>query len=79
MAAEEVKQEVKQEEKQEEKKAEAGKFIATVFKFLLGFVFLILGISAIIVWWSSLVGVVKGCIGLFLLLAALITFAIAKE
>ncbi len=77
--AEEVKQEVKQEEKQEEKKVETKKIMATIFKFVLGFVFLILGISAIIVWWGNLIRVVKGCIGLFLLLAALITFAIAKE
>ncbi len=77
--AEEVKQEAKQEEKQEEKKVELKKVISTVFKVVLGLVFLVLGISAIIVWWSNLVGVVKGCIGLFLLLAALITFAIAKE
>ena len=67
------------EVKQEEKKADAKKAISTILKFILGLAFLILGIWAIKSWWSDLLLVIRGCIGLFLVLAAIITFAIAKE
>lgn len=72
--ADEVKQEAVQEEKKDGKK-----MLSTLIKFLLGVVFLILGLVALIGWWKDLLVVLKGCVGLFLLLAALITFAIAKE
>ena len=68
-----------EEAKQEEKKVDAKKAISTIFKVILGLVFLALGIWAIIAWWSDLLLVIRGCIGLFLVLAAIITFAIAKE
>jgi len=67
------------EVKQEEKKTDAKKAIATVLKVILGLVFLVLGIWVIIAWWKDLLLVIRGCIGLFLILAAIITFAIAKE
>ena len=67
------------EVKQEEKKADAKKTISTIFKMILGVVFLVLGILAIKAWWGNLLVVITGCIGLFLILAAIITFAIAKE
>jgi hypothetical protein len=51
----------------------------TIFKVILGLVFLGLGVFAIINWWGNLLLVVKGCIGLFLILAGIITLAIAKE
>lgn len=53
--------------------------LGTVFKLILGIAFIVLGVMAVMVWWSSLVEVFKGCIGLFLILAGLITLAIAKE
>jgi hypothetical protein len=65
--------------KQEEKKADAGKVFWTIFKVLLGLVFLALGALAIYKWWGNLLVVVSGCIGLFLILAGIITLAIAKE
>ena len=68
-----------EEVKQEEKKADVKKVISTIFKVILGLVFLVLGIWAIISWWKDLLLVIRGCIGLFLILAAVITFAIAKE
>ncbi|MFH1655754.1 MAG: hypothetical protein ABH954_04000 [Candidatus Omnitrophota bacterium] len=55
------------------------KTAATLIKYILGIALILLGVSAIIGWWGSLVEVFKGCIGLFLVLAGLITFAIAKE
>ena len=71
--------EVKQEEKKEEKKVDMKKVMSTIFKVLLGVAFLILGVLAILRWWMHLKVVVLGCIGLFLILAGLITLAIAKE
>jgi uncharacterized membrane protein len=70
-------EEVKQEEKKE--KVDAKKIISTIFKVLLGIVFLLLGLAAIWSWRSDLLVVIRGSVGLFLLLASLITFAIAKE
>lgn len=68
-----------EEVKQEETKCEAKKIFSTIFKVLLGIAFLILGALAIISWWPDLLLVIRGCIGPFLVLAAIITFAIAKE
>jgi len=65
--------------KQEEKKVDAKKIFWTIFKVILGLVFLALGALAIYKWWGSLLVVVSGCVGLFLILAGIITLAIAKE
>lgn len=64
-----------EEIKQENKKS----ILPTVFKVVLGLVFLLMGALAIKVWWLDLVSLIKGCIGLFLILAGVITLAIAKE
>jgi hypothetical protein len=69
-----------EEVKKEEKKCcEASKVLSTLFKVALGLVFLALGVLAIMRWWMHLKVVVLGCVGLFLLLAGIITLAIAKE
>lgn len=68
-----------EEIKQEEKKVDANKLFWTIFKVVLGLVFLVLGVWAVVAWWTDLLAVVRGCIGLFLLLAGVITLAIAKE
>jgi len=68
-----------EEIKQEEKKVDVKQIFSSIFKVILGLVFLALGAWAIKVWWSNLVDVVKGCIGLFLILAGIITLAIARE
>ena len=68
-----------EEGKKEEKKVDVNKLASTVFKVILGVVFLGLGAWAIINWFGALKIVFKGCIGLFLILAGLITLAIAKE
>ncbi len=67
--AEEIKQE----------KADAKKIFSSIFKVILGLVFLALGALTIIRWLPNLLAVVKGCIGLFRILAGIITLAIAKE
>ena len=59
--------------------AKKGKVLATLFKVVLGLIFLCLGVLAILRWWKLLFMIVKGCIGLFLILAGVITLAIAKE
>lgn len=68
-----------EEVKQEEKKVDVKKIFSTIFKVILGIVFLALGVLAIVRWWKLLFLVIKGCIGPFLLLAGVITLAIAKE
>jgi len=67
------------EEVKQEQKLDAKKLFWTIFKVVLGLVFLVLGVWAIVAWWQDLLMVVKGCIGLFLLLVGVITLAIAKE
>lgn len=68
-----------EEVKQEEKKAETKNVFWTIFKVILGLVFLLLGALAVCKWWGNLLIVASGCIGLFLILAGIITLAIAKE
>lgn len=68
-----------EEVKAEEKKVDVKKILSTIFKVILGIVFLVLGLLAIGRWWKDLLLVIKGCIGPFLLLAGVITLAIAKE
>ncbi len=69
-----------EELKQEEKKCcEAKNVFSTLFKVILGLVFLVLGVWAVLHWFGSLKIIFKGCIGLFLILAGIITLAIAKE
>ncbi len=68
-----------EELKKEEKKVDVKKIFWTIFKVVLGLVFLGLGVLAVLRWLKALLLVVKGCIGLFLILAGIITLAIAKE
>jgi len=63
----------------ESKKTDGKKLLSTLIKVVLGLGFLVLGVLAILQWWPQLVEIIKGCIGLFLILAAIITLAIAKE
>jgi len=62
-----------------QEKADGKKILPTIFKVILGLVFLTLGALAIIKWLPDLLCVVRGCVGLFLILAGIITLAIAKE
>ena len=68
-----------EEIKNQEQKTGGNKVISAILKVILGLVFLALGILAIIVWFSDLLSVIRGSIGLFLILTATIIFAIAKE
>lgn len=64
----------------EELKQESGgkKVISTILKVILGLAFLTAGIMALISWRGALILLIKGSIGLFLILAGLIILAIAK-
>lgn len=55
------------------------KTLATLLKVVLGLVFLVLGGLAILKFWGALLIIIQGSIGLFLILAGVITLAIAKE
>ncbi|MBU4251647.1 MAG: hypothetical protein KKC39_08345 [Candidatus Omnitrophica bacterium] len=63
----------------EKKCCDPKKALATLFKVVLGLAFLVLGGWAILEFWGALLVMIKGCIGLFLILAGVITLAIAKE
>jgi hypothetical protein len=64
----------------EEKKCpNSKKTFSTLFKVVLGIVFLVLGGLAVLKWWEALLLLIKGGIGLFLILVGVITLAIAKE
>ena len=64
---------------EQETKGNAGKMLATALKVILGILLVVLGILMVVGWWTALKIVIKGCFGLFLILAGLITLAIAKE
>ena len=68
-----------EEVKQEQAKPETSKVFSTVLKVVLGLGFLALGVLSIVRWWMHLKVVILGCLGLFLLLAGIITLAIARE
>ena len=46
---------------------------------LLGLVLIVLGVVAVVAWWGDVLGLLRGCIGIFLALIGAITIAIAKE
>lgn len=48
-------------------------------KVIIGIVLIIIGLAAVISWWSNLLAMLKGCIGLLLIMAGAIAIAIAKE
>jgi thiol:disulfide interchange protein len=72
-------EENKQNTQPEVEKKSAGNVLKKVFKVILGLVFLGLGIWLIWLFRDQLLVVVKGCIGLFLVLIGLITIAIARD
>ena len=68
-----------EEVKQEQAKPETSKVFSVVLKTVLGLGCLLLGGLSIWHWRIYLKIVVLGCLGLFLLLAGIITLAIARE
>lgn len=70
-----------EEVKQEEKKQEAGKLMSTLFKVVLAIVFLVFAGYLLISrkWYLYTWLMIKGSAGPCLILAGIITLAIAKE
>ena len=64
---------------EEAKKENGSKAMATFIKVLIGLAFLALGAWLLYKGWDYLVALVKGSVGLFFILAGIITLAIAKE
>jgi hypothetical protein len=67
------------DEAKQEKKTDMKKVFSTIFKVILGLVFLALGAWFVYKGWAYLWYVIKGTVGLFFILAGVITLAIAKE
>ena len=68
-----------EEIKKENAKPETKKGVPVIFKTILGLIFLALGIWAVLKWKTNIIFMVKGCIGLFLLLIGAVTLAVAKD
>ena len=62
----------------EEAKCGCG-LVKTAFKVIIGLVLIGIGAWCVITFWPQLINVIKGCIGLFLILVGAITVAIAKD
>lgn len=75
---EEAKQNSQPQAEKKDKKP-ASEVVKTVLKFILGIVFVAVGIFLAVHWWTHLRDLIKGCAGLFLVLVGLITIAIAKD
>ena len=71
--AEEVK------ETKEPEKTDTDKVFKTILKVLLGVVLLAVGVVLLWVWKKDLFALIRGCVGLFLILAGVITLAIGTE
>ncbi len=64
---------------EEVKKPEGKNVFSVIIKVILGLGFLTLGVMAVMRWWMLILWVAKACVGPFLILAGIITLAIAKE
>lgn len=67
------------EETKEVEKKEGGKAVKTLLKVILGLALLAVGIALVWAWRADLWILIRGGLGLFLVLAGVITLAIAKE
>jgi len=63
----------------DEKKAAEYGVSKKLVKIGLGGALILVGLVALIGWWGFFLGLIKGCLGLFLVMAGLITIAIANE
>ncbi len=72
-------EEKKNEVQKQEAEKKSSEVLKTTLKYILGIVLVGLGIWAVIGWWQFVWQLIKGCLGIFLILAGAITIAIAKE
>ncbi len=66
-------------ESSEDKKCSCNCKSKNITKLFSGILFVVLGLLAVIGWWGCLWTVVKGCVGIVLVLVGAITIAISKE
>tara|TARA_B100000315_G_C14569575_1_gene584782 strand:+ start:899 stop:1099 length:201 start_codon:yes stop_codon:yes gene_type:complete len=64
------------EEKKEQKKDKSSKALV---KLVIGLVFVLVGLLMVFIWKRDLGVIIRGCLGIFLIMAGAITIAIAKE
>ena len=64
-------------EETSEKKASV--WSKTGIKVIIGIVLIVIGLAALIKWRWDLLILIRGCVGLFLIMAGAIAIAIAKE
>lgn len=67
------------DEASDKKKCSCVRGSKSILKLLSGIIFVILGLLAVIGWWVDLWAVVRGCVGIVLVLIGAITIAISKE
>ncbi len=53
--------------------------VSKIIKVVLGLIFILLGVWTITLWWNDLLTLVRGGIGLFLILVGLIAFALVAD
>lgn len=68
----------KDQEKKDEKPSDRN-LVGSMMKVIIGLALLVLGGISILNWWPELLVLVRGAVGLFLILAGVITLAIARE
>ncbi|MEA3328258.1 MAG: hypothetical protein U9Q08_00735 [Candidatus Omnitrophota bacterium] len=62
-----------------EEKKSAKKTTAMLLKIVLGVVLVVFGLAAIITWRQDVLSLIKGTLGIVIVLGGIICFAIAKE
>ncbi|MFC1514752.1 hypothetical protein ACFL5X_02515 [Candidatus Omnitrophota bacterium] len=72
-------EETKQKQCQSREKQCGCGFATTGLKVIVGLAFIGVGVWAVLTWWTELLSVVKGGIGLLLILVGAITIAIARD
>ena len=72
-------EETKQKQCQPQEKQCGCGLAKTGLKVIVGLAFIAAGVWAVLTWWTELLGVAKGGIGLLLILVGAITIAIARD
>lgn len=63
----------------EPEKKDTGEAAKKALKIILGIILVALGVAGICFWWIDVLTVVRGCLGVFLILTGLICFLVAAE
>jgi cell division septal protein FtsQ len=74
-----MEEEKKDQQTQETREEQSISIPKSVLKTAVGLIFIFFGLLAVFAWWQSLLTVIKGCLGIFLILIGAVVVAIAKE